>query len=541
MEDIDTCLCKVVQDLTFGNIESLKEMSNGYLLSNLLNRLDPQIFYMSKKLENWMTAKMQIEYYLNKKGLQNQILDFDEKGISEGALEHLISAILQILAIFAAFNEKDWYQLSEQFESIQKNLILPILNPMISDIMEERQQVPKKEEIKTLLLRLEDRETELGETKKRLLSKEEELDVTSKEIQKLTYENNKLTSELEDLHRLKNETIKQIEEFYANKEDRENENELSRRLNKTVAERDELSDKLFRLQLVVTDKESEIEKLTLIKNAYENKKSDIESFTEQIHYYKTQSEKLKAEVEVKDSKLNALEHADVQIIKLREKVKELTSKLSKVKLEKIEYENTVKTMEKKLEMANEKVDFIRRKSQSVMEPINDITQESGYVSKLETENDRLKQKVSYLIKELSEGDIERMDSELIEKENQLLTGRVKGLLLQCKSITSQNQTGRYKKPSQELADVVYGSLEKRCSNKSKKRDSTIQNIDSENFLTDEKTDQTENMTLLYSVCMEFLQKDLMKTRVLAPTYDERKRDIFKQFALSNVMRPTNRY
>ena len=139
MEDIDTSLCKIIQDLTFGNIENLKEMSEGYLLSNLLHKLDSQFFHLTSKLDNWANAKSQLEQYLCEKGLQNQVLDFDEKGIASGELEHIVSAVLQILAIYGAFNQSEWYHVTENFELMQKNLILPIINPMILDIIEELQ------------------------------------------------------------------------------------------------------------------------------------------------------------------------------------------------------------------------------------------------------------------------------------------------------------------------------------------------------------------------------------------------------------------
>lgn len=540
MEDIDLSLCKLIQDLTFGNIESLREMKNGYLLSNLLNKIDPQFFSMSDKFENWMNAKAELERYLSEKGLQNQILDFEEKGIAEGTLEHLVSAVLQVLAIFCAFNEKEWSQLSEQFDSVQKNLLLPIIDPMISDIIEERQQVPKKEEIKTLLLSLESRETALTELGKRSAIREEALSLAYRDIQNLSQENKKLKVELEDLHKLKNETIKQIEEFYANKEDRENEDELSKRLNRTINERDEFADKLFRLQLMLTDRESEIEKLTLIKTAYENKKADLDNFTEQVQYYKTQNSKLKADVDVKDAKLSALEHADLQITKLKDKVKEQVLVISKMRLDKIDSTNQIQTLEKKLTILNDKMDFLRKKNSDSSELVTDLGQDSSYVSKLEEENGNLKKKVSSLIRELSDGDIERMESEMIEKENQLLTGRVKGLLMHSKSLSCHNQQIEPQKRLGNLADAVYKSPEDNCDQKDRSS-FTILDLGSASSLMDEKTNQIDNMTLLYSVCMEFLQKDMMKTRVLAPIYDERKRDIFKQFTLANVMKQPNRF
>ena len=542
MDDIDTCLCKLIQDLTYGNIESLEEMSDGYLLSNLLYKIDPQYFYLSDKLENWINAKTQLEQYLSKNGLENQVLDFDEKSISEGVLEYLVSAILQILAIYAAFNDNEWAVVSEQFEPSQKNLILPILNPMIADITEEREKAPKNDEMKVLLLTLEKRETELNNVKKQLCSTKDELNLSKTEIQTLTKENKKLNTELQDLHRLKNDTIKQIEEFYANKDDMENENELTRRMKQIVSERDELADKLFRLQLSITDKDNEIEKLNLVKNAYETKKSEIESFTEQVHYYKTQNEKLKADIELKDSKLSALEHADFQINKLKEKVKEQYSKLSELKLEKIENENTIKNMEKQVSIANEKVDFIRQRSNSLNESAIDMVQDSAYVSNIEEENENLKRKLNYLMNEISEKDIKELESAFLEKENQLLSGKVKGLLMHSKSLTVQNPANDHnQKRSKELSELACISPEKRSLKDNKGFNSTLQNIASENSLYEIKADPTESMNILYTVCMEIIQKEMMRNRALAPTYNERKRDIFKQFALSNVMKSTTKF
>ena len=265
-------------------------------------------------------------------------------------------------------------------------------------------------------------------------------------------------------------------------------------------ERDDLADKLFRLQLMLTDRENEIEKLNLVKNAYESKRSDLESFTEQVHYYKTQNDKLKAEIEVKDSKLNALEHADIQISKLREKVKEQNTKISKLKLEKIEFENSIKTMEKRLVMANEKIDLFKKRSSDMLEP-NELVQETSYLSKLEEENGRLKRKVHYLIKELSEGDMDKLESDEIEKENQLLTGKVKGLLLHTKSLSLQNQISyqEMQKRSKDISDFIYKSPDKQHRDQKDKFNSTLQNMVSNSSLSDDKADPAESMNLLYTV------------------------------------------
>lgn len=538
MDDIDSSLCKLIQELTYGNIESLREMRNGYLLSNLLNRLDPQFFYMSKKLDNWVNAKSQLEHYLNDKGLENQSLDFDDDAIEEGVLENIISAVLQIIAIYAAFNEKEWLELCAHFEPIQKNLMLPILNPMIDDIVEQKQHLPKKDEMKTLLHRLESQEAELNDLRARASFKENELTLTQKELQKVIAENKKLNLELEDLHRLKNETIKQIEEFYATKDERENELELSRRLDKAVADRDDTADKLFRVQLILADKENEIERLTLLKDAYETKKSDMDNFSEQIQYYKAQNEKLKADIEVKDSKLGALEHADIQISRLREKLKDQNLQLSKMKLEQIESENTIKTLETKLSIANEKIDFIRRRGSSLGEHNSEIAHENGYYIRLEEENARLKRKVEVLIKEISSGDMAGLDEELLERDNQILAGRVKGLMMQAQSMSDYNQLqhDEFNIRSNYHADSTYRSPEKHPTVEQGGLNSALHHFMSDNSLIDDRDDKSENMNLLYSVCIEFLQKEFMKARALTPTYDERSRNIFKQFTLANMIK-----
>lgn len=538
MEEIDIALCKIINDLAFTHIMSLKDLRDGHIVSNILNRIDPSFFSLSTDLNNWTNAKREIENYLDEKGLSNQILDFDEALISNGTLEHLISAVLQVLAIYAAFNEKEWDSVTSKLDLIQKNSVLPIIEPMIADIIEELSNTPKNDEFKVLLLRLERQESEIGKLKQSLMLKDEDIQVKTREIEKLTANNKSLSTELEELHKLKGETIKQIEDFYSSKTDNFEDGELAKRLQKTIQDRDEMADRLFRLELLLNDKDNEIEKLTMIKDAYESNKVETEGFTEQVEYYKGLVKKFRTEVDLKDSKLNALEMVDKNLERLKAKIKEQSSLISTMKLEKINQGSKIKTLEQKLAAADERVDFIRQRSSNLFDSHRDLFTENTERTKLEEENDKLKRKISYLEKELGENEVNRLNAEMIEKDNQILTGRVKSLLL-LNDTQGDNQMNRYDTDKLEHSLVVskigFPPIEEESKEGLFGMTSTLQDLRSECSINVQNKIDDESMDILYSVCMEYVRRNIMKDRLLLPTRDERQRDIFKQFNLTNLL------
>lgn len=538
MEEIDLTFSKIISELTFSPIESLREMKDGYLVAELLSQLSSASVNETAKFESWTDAKIALEAYLSDKGLNNQMLDIDVSLITNGTLEHLISAVLQIFAIIAVFNHEEWNAVLDKLDENHKNLILPIIDPLISDIHDEINQISQHDDVRQLLLKLERQHSEINELRHSVEEKTQNIQRKAKEIEKLNLNNKNLSNELKELQKNKNETIQQLEDFYSSKNKGFDDEELSKRLNRIVSERDDIADKLFRVQLIVVDKDNEIEKLTLIKDAYEAKHMETDGYNEQIEYYKSLIEKMKTDLDVKDSKIKMLEVAEEKVTRLRDKVREQSTQLGSLRLENIDLENKLKTVERKLKAADEKVDLLKKKNSGLFEPNRDLFSESTQMARLEDENDDLKRKISTLIDKLGETEIDKLDAEMIERSNQLLKGKVKSLLL-LNDTMGGTQSPYFESSKITHSHVVYGTQFHPIEEESREGlfglTSTLKELQSDQSIIEKAYYDQENVDILYSVCMEYVRKDIMKTRMLMPTRADRKRDIFKMFSLTDMI------
>ena len=210
MEDIDQTLCKLITKLTSAELISLKSMRDGSQVGRLLRCIDA-LFSATAELCTWSVAKTKLEAFLAGKGLNQQILDLDEALIASETLEHVISAVIQLLSVFAVFNGDEWTAALDGLNLERRSLLQQIMDPMIKDIKDELTSTPDSTDIKGILLKLERQEGELGEARTSLQLMDAELHDAKQEIEKLTASNSALTAELRELNKVKNETIKQTQ------------------------------------------------------------------------------------------------------------------------------------------------------------------------------------------------------------------------------------------------------------------------------------------------------------------------------------------
>lgn len=57
-------LCRLLEEITDDSIESLEDLSDGYLMPNILNKIDPEVFNVDEKISDWVKIKSLVEKYL---------------------------------------------------------------------------------------------------------------------------------------------------------------------------------------------------------------------------------------------------------------------------------------------------------------------------------------------------------------------------------------------------------------------------------------------------------------------------------------------
>ena len=307
-------------------------MEGGFLLANILEHIDQKEFSSNdKSLNNWSNVKDRLENYLSTKGLGSQNLDFELADIRKGDVQAIISALLQILAILAAFNPSNWERILSGTDYMAKMTVTKFLDAMITDIKEEIDFARKSwktnnfesaEDIKILLQRLEKHENTIDEQTKTIISVRADLEKETQERLKLGKILQEKDKEILEMQQIKNEALKLLESNYAHKRDDQPSKDLQKKVIKLNQEVDALNEKLLAYRSQIIDKENEIDKLKIIQAFLEEKKTELEETNEQLSYYKKMTDTLKKEKEIFETKLKCFEYADKNIVKLKTMLKE---------------------------------------------------------------------------------------------------------------------------------------------------------------------------------------------------------------------------
>lgn len=72
--------CLLIQSLTKKPIQKVQQISSGYLIPTLLNKIDPFFFKAAENEGDWYQYKRQIESFLTQNGIDENI-DIDVTGI----------------------------------------------------------------------------------------------------------------------------------------------------------------------------------------------------------------------------------------------------------------------------------------------------------------------------------------------------------------------------------------------------------------------------------------------------------------------------
>jgi len=560
MEDLNLNICKVLQEITDYNIESVTEMDQGFLLANILQQIDHDEFSAKDKtLNNWTNAKDRLEHFLALKGLANQNLDFELPDIRKGEPQAIISALLQILAILAAFNPSNWERIINSVDYMAKITLTKFLESMISDIKEEIKfsrhasksiHFENPEDIKNILQKLEKHENTIEAHEQTIQALRAELVKENQEKAKLQRTLDERDREIVEMQQIKAEALKLLETNYASRREEDRGEDLSKKVNKLNHEIDILNEKLLETRSIIIDKENEIDKLKLMQSFLEEKKTELEEINEQLVYYKKLTDSLKKEKEISDSKLKCFEFADKTITRLKELLNEEKQTSSSLKLKVLEQEQTITSLQRKLGNSEDKVTIMRR-SMSINNTApenNDIFMQSNYICELEEENSKLKKNIKELLSHQNEIEMKKFEEDLKEKEAEMMKSKLKSLMIENEHLAIQ-KTHKKERIARSMASIDPSDMHFHdILNNLKENESIVmQNVktgdfswekDDEGFKAYPSSFKLEDFSLMYTALMSYTHKDLLRQRLLVPGRGERNRDIFKPFAITNLILPS---
>ena len=541
MNNLEYAICDLVSMICDNEIPSILDINLPRNQRALVLWININ-YFSNKTIKNWVDTKTSIENFLKDKNI-HQNLDFKIDQMEEGSKENIISAVIQIISIIAIFNEDHFENLINTIDYETKSILQTILKPMINGMKEEimhtkgnQQNVDFKDtyvsnDIKETFRKLEQQDDMIKEKDFEIAELKERFTNKVKEFEKVNFAFLNKTKEFNEMITFKDETIKQLEDACQNKADKEDFQMILQKVNRLEKENRKLHESNLSKDLEIKDKLNEIEKMKLSEDFYQQKKKEFEEVIEQLKYYKDLVQKLKTEKEVNESKIKIFQMKQKSIQVLR---KDLQTEIKeKEKLSSMVQNLEAKTinMKKKIEMEKEKVDFIK---QSSITNFGKFIEDGKVFRELEQENVLLKSKIMTL-QEIGSG-----------QEDYPL----------CKSMANIGKFGNnffQKKSKDKFKKNRYSISISEKSGEGTSNYVTTKEIllsDKENFKSEkgilpsekevvnkEKIEEkfNEDIKLLYSVFLEFTNKEAFSKSFFIPKKQKRKRNIFDKFTLTNVL------
>ena len=482
MQEIDQKLCIFIQEITDCSIDTLKEMKNGFLLNNLLNKINPEYFRIHKLIPNWKIAQNNLQDFLIKNGLE-EILDFDLDEIKNGQIECLISAVFQILAIFAVFN-KDSFKIGiGNVDNETRFSIMSILTKMIERIeLEIDMKINIKKngtnsDIKSLFQKLEFQDNLLKQNEEELLKKTNEIFDQNSEIKKLKDDFEKKNMEFKNYKKRKEEAIKHLENLYYKNEKEMGNKELKKKVEELEKENLKIKNLNSELNEKIDEKDSELEKIKIMFNFYEQNKAEYEELGSQLSYYKKSMDNLKYENSLNNDKLKYYEEVGENFLELKKRYKNEKKRFSNLEKSNKELKLTLGLFKNKLNLSNQKLDFIKS-SLNI-----DELMKNDFIKEMDKKNKKLSKKIKELEKKTS-------------KEN---------------SENRSEKKSSFKKIENVTTLVDFETKQKKIIN------------------------ENENLELMYSLCLEYFNDKILTEKNFLVNRNERQRNIFSKFTLTSLL------
>lgn len=489
MQEIDQKLCHLIQEITDCTIDTLKEMKTGFLLNNLLNKINPTHFPIHKLIPNWKTAQESLQNFLDKNGLE-EILDFDLEEIGNGQIECMISAVFQILAIFAVFNKTGFEKGIGNVDNDTRFSVMSILSKMIERIeleMDVGVKISKNgtnSDIKSLFRKLEFQDNLLKQNEEELLKKTNEIFDQNSKIQKLKEDFEAKKLEFKNYKKRKEQALKHLEDIYY-----KNQNEMGNKEMKVRIEILEKENLIFKnenseLNEKIDEKDSELEKLKIMFNFYEQNKHEYEELGSQLSYYKKSMENLKLENSLNNDKLKYFDGVSENFLILKKRYSNEKKRFSTLQKSNKDLKATMDLFKNKLNISKQKIEFIKSSVN-----IDEIMQ-NNFIKELEKKNNKLSKKIENLKNKTGK------EKEIEKKEN-------------SENIMVRQMTIKKIENVTTLLDLEQNEVK----------------INKEN----------DNMELLYSLCLEYFNDKILTEKNFVINRDERKRNIFSKFTLTGLL------
>jgi hypothetical protein len=485
MQDIDFKLCRLISELTDCTIESLKEMKNGFLLNNILNKIDSEYFPLHKVIFSWEIAESNLQKFLMMNGLE-EILDFDLGEIARGKIECIISAVFQICAILAVFNPSGWDRALENVEHDTKFSIMNILGKMIQKIELEMNmtincsKINSNLEIKELFQKLEFQDNLLKQNEQELLSKTNEIFEKNKEIKKLKEDLRNKKMEFKNYKKTKEEAFEQLSNSYFKENNEGYCAELKKKLEEVNIELENNKKENLGLRDTIEERDAEIDKIKIMFNFYEQHKQEYEEIGAKLFYYKKSMESLQQENDNHIENLQKFQLIKKNIEHLQQKLKHQKRKYSNLEKRNSELTKKVELYQTKCHISNQKIDFFKNNSDTQI----DSLLMDKFLEELDKENEKVNEKINKLESAKKNESKENFD---VEKK-------------------------------QSYFKVVENVT-------------TLLDIDMNNKYISNYEDSVQ---ILYELCLEYYKDKVLNEQNFLVQRNDRKRDIFSKFTLQSL-------
>ena len=218
LEDIERLTCLAISELTYSNIQSLSDMSSGFMLSNLLNLISSSHFPVGPEFDDWPRSIEKLSLYMRTNGVDRPF-EISYAEVAKGDSRAILGPALQILTIIAALNPDTWTRALIKMPPSSAGTLRAVLDSIAAELREEAASsrrggahIEGGRDIKALLRRLEQLDERVRDLTSRNESLEKKLTDSQKESAALRATLAEKTREIEELLKARAAFLKALEE-----------------------------------------------------------------------------------------------------------------------------------------------------------------------------------------------------------------------------------------------------------------------------------------------------------------------------------------
>lgn len=543
MEDLDDVMCSIIQEITDYHIDSVIELNHGIHLNLLLEKINPVFFeFEDTNVLTWDSAEAMIVKFLQEKKIFEETIDFNIDEIRSGNKGWICHALLQIFAIMVVFNKPFWDEIMKKVGFVVYTQITKSLDSMVkelSDLLDKSQAIYKFGD-----------NFNIGSMLKSLQTKQEIIENQIDEIDTLKSEFAESRTAIQNLQSALKEKEKELEAVTSLKDSilndiisREDQNmrQTSKAVNqgkiemmeeKIISQQAELEKR----KTTVLDKEMEIEKLANIIKTLEVSKAECEELQERASHYQAIAEETQRHNELLESKLKSLSSIQDLIEELKTELVQEKEKATKLGFDLEDKKAVVETLSKRIELQ----ETSRRKGlkNPSLTEVEDLYSMELFKT-MEFENQKFKKRLEELTLKYKALQLQTNESVVREKENRALKAQLASFL----SEGDLKNKGPQKATSGSSLDHMAQHSREDLARLSKLRSAeTLMDQLNEDHSNDKccnspsKSDgDFAQFGVVYTAFMSFYQNEICESRKFIFHKNDRERNMFKQFMLTDVL------